>query len=181
MAGTFASGPMVIPRVTINMSDGPLTSRRAHDQAMWYANYSAAEWNWKFWIPFKFKLGATEQWGYYRRSTFWMKQKEALGLGNVAFVATGTTEREVAQTRPDITATKSGSSMKLKASLPGLSGRFKLKAGQFSLSQQQEQQLRRKTELEAMNESQVRGSLDVTCKEYLKAAERMAGRLVRIR
>tara|TARA_R110000824_G_scaffold362783_2_gene550764 strand:- start:4998 stop:5516 length:519 start_codon:yes stop_codon:yes gene_type:complete len=116
-----------------------------------------AEYHAKRHLPSHFKPGAASKYGYRPRTKSYQQFKKRLTGRGQPLVFTGRTRDEATDTaNQKITATSTrGAKLTIRLSLRGASGRLRLKKGQRFLSTQQEQQLARKAEIEAMTTDEI--------------------------
>ena len=156
--GESVSAPRVTLSTNIPLGGGRKAKKDLRDTARRGAEYHAERH-----IPKHFKPGAASLYGYARRTKRYQEFKRRVTGKTQPLVFTGQTQKEATDPgNRKITATSTrGAKLSFKISLKGISGRFRFKAGQRFLTEQQEQQLARKNELEAITASE----LDAIAKE----------------
>lgn len=119
------------------------------------AAIAGADWHWRHHMPKHFQHGNASRYGYRRRSKRWQQRKQRLGRGTTPLVFTGNTMRSVLGGRRIAATGTRGARLIMQAALPGFTGRFRMKAGQRFLTSEQERQLARVTELQAMTQDEL--------------------------
>lgn len=152
-------------RATLSTNIPPAMGRRAR-AAVRNAAVAAADWHWKKSIPLHFKSGNATRYGYKPRSKRYQAIKRLLTRRGTPLVFSGTTQQEVTGSRTIRATGTKGSTLLLRASFAGMSGRFRLKAGQRFLSQKQEMQLARVKEIEAIRSDEIDELVQVEERQY---------------
>lgn len=161
------AGPNI--EVNLHFTHDPRLYVRHHKKFLRAAFVKAAEYHHVHHIPRHFQSFAAAKYRYKRRtSRVWVGIFEALGrfpwregekrrqpyqalkdrLGMPPLVFTGASRESVKTGR--ITATPKGSTLHLRLALKGASGRFRFKAGQTHLTQQQREVVERIAELQTI-------------------------------
>jgi len=142
---------------TVGVS-GQLPANPSRKQRVWIreAVTAAADYHHRHHIPKHFKTQAATQYGYKRRSRRWQDTKKKLGRPAMPLVFTGKTKQEITSSREIRATSTRGARLVMRASLRGLtSGRFRIKVGQFRLSERQEQIEMRRQEIVAMTPDEI--------------------------
>lgn len=119
---------------------GGLPENPSRKQRVWIraAMVKSAEYHHVHHIPKHFQGGAATKYGYRRRSPRWQGLKKSLTGATLPLIFTGTTKDEITGQREIRATSTRGATLIMRASLKGLSsGRFRMKKGQFALSDQQ--------------------------------------------
>ena len=100
--------------------------------------------------PLHFRFGAKNRYGYKPLSPGYARAKQRKVGRRPRLVFSGRTRQEVLEGRRIVATATRGAKLVTRASLPGLSGRVRLKRGQRFLSRAQENVLRLRSEITAV-------------------------------
>lgn len=142
---------------TVGIS-GSLPANPSRKQRKWIreAVTAAADYHHRHHIPKHFQTQAATKYGYKRRSRRWQDTKKKLGRSAMPMIFTGTTKQEITSHREIRATSTRGARLIMRASLRGLtSGRYRIKVGQFRLSEQQEQIEARRQEIVALTADEI--------------------------